>query len=135
MAGARRYTELEAWQLCDRLRRAVWRVVRSPGVQAERSVRDQLLRAGNGPCANLAEGFGRYHPRDFAHFVRIARGSLNESIEHLTVVEGLNLAPAPQVREAIRLAHRCLGATTRLVIYLESCTPPARGRRERTRQP
>jgi 23S rRNA-intervening sequence protein len=35
------------------------------------------------PKRNTSEGFGRYHPKEFARFLRIAAGSLQETKNHL----------------------------------------------------
>ena len=43
------------------------------------ALRDQLERASTSLVLNLAEGFGRWQPREKAHHYAIARGSLLES--------------------------------------------------------
>ena len=50
-------------------------------------LRDQLDRASASAVLNLAEGAGRFHPRDKARFYDIARGSTTESVAVLAVVE------------------------------------------------
>ena len=44
---------------------------------------EDIRRAARSAPANLAEGFYRFRPRDTARFVRIAIGSLGETINHL----------------------------------------------------
>lgn len=41
----------------------------------ERYLIDQLIRAASSVGANLAEGYGRHHKRDYRRFVSISRGS------------------------------------------------------------
>ena len=46
---------------------------------------DQLKRSSRSVTANIAEGYGRFHYLDNIRFCRDARGSLNETFDHLTV--------------------------------------------------
>jgi len=46
---------------------------------------DQLKRSSRSVTANIAEGYGRFHYLDNIKFCRDARGSLNETFDHLTV--------------------------------------------------
>jgi four helix bundle protein len=43
----------------------------------------QLRRASKSVSANIAEGYGRFHYLDTLRFYSIARGSLNETLNHL----------------------------------------------------
>lgn len=47
---------------------------------------DQLIRSSRGITAAIAEGHGRYHYQENIQYCRIGRGSLEESLDHLTVV-------------------------------------------------
>jgi four helix bundle protein len=77
--GAKRFTELQAWQLARQLKVEVGEaILAKPEAQA-----DQLSDAVRSAPRNLAEGFGRYHHREFAHFTRIARSSLKETQNHI----------------------------------------------------
>jgi len=93
--------------------------------------RDQIRDSSSSSTRNMAEGFGRYSPRDFAKFLRIARGSLMET--HNSAGAGLkkgyfNAADTDRMQ---RLAARSSTATTRLIAYLDSL--PRRSTRPRTR--
>jgi four helix bundle protein len=120
MATVHNYKELMAWQLADEMQALVHRAVSRPAFDRRWDLRRQLVRAAESPCANLAEGFARYHPREFARFVRIAKGSLTEVLEHVRTAQRLSLLPSAEANEIAKLAHRALGAATRLAQYLES---------------
>lgn len=46
----------------------------------QHSVGLQLVRAADSVGANIAEGMGRYHPKDVCKFLYYARGSLRETV-------------------------------------------------------
>lgn len=46
---------------------------------------DQIIRSSRSVTANIAEGHGRHYPKENMKFCIMARGSLNETIDHLTV--------------------------------------------------
>jgi four helix bundle protein len=131
MAAVRDYKELMVWQLADELQTAIHRLASRPAFDRRPDLRRQLVRAAESPCANLAEGFARYHPREFARFVRIAKGSLAEVIEHVRTAHDVSLVTIAEATELIRTARRALGAATKLAQYLESARPSAGDRRDR----
>jgi four helix bundle protein len=76
--GAKTFTELAAWQRSDELRTFVMELTARPQVARDLRFCDQCKAAARSAPNNIAEGFGRYHHREFAQFVRIALGSLQE---------------------------------------------------------
>ena len=75
--AARHYQDLLVWQLASEVRAQVHLWTNSPGFERQFWLQSQLRRAAQSACANVAEGFGRFKPKDFARFVRNARGSLD----------------------------------------------------------
>ena len=53
------------------------------------SLVDQIRRASLSVVANIAEGYGRRSKRDFAQFISIAMGSVNEVIAFLDSISVL----------------------------------------------
>jgi four helix bundle protein len=73
------FEKLRVYQLAEKLADAVWNVVNEWNPLARDTVGKQLIRAADGIGANIAEGVGRGSYRDNRRFVRVARGSLNET--------------------------------------------------------
>lgn len=73
------FEQLEVYQLAEKLSDEVWAVVLTWDNFAKDTVGKQLVRAADSIGANIAEGCGRQSFQDNRRFVRIARGSLNET--------------------------------------------------------
>jgi four helix bundle protein len=115
---------LDAWQLASELRDKTSQLTKTPDFARNSWLRSQLMRATQSACSNIAEGFGRYQPRDFARFLRISRGSLTEAQEHLESARQVGLIGESELRDLVHLANRAIGAITRLVRYLERAKAP-----------
>jgi len=70
---------LQVYRLAERLADDVWVIVVEWNVFARDTVGKQLVKAADSIGANIAEGTGRGTFVDNRRFVRIARGSLNET--------------------------------------------------------
>ena len=73
------FENLEVYQVSEKIADEVWRIVGTWDSLARDSVGKQLVRAADSIGANIAEGEGRGSFKDNQRFVRIARGSLNET--------------------------------------------------------
>jgi four helix bundle protein len=124
MTGLRDAKEFDAWKLADDLRRQVRPVLDKLRVAHHYNLHNQLESAAGSACPNIAEGFARYRPRDFARFVRIARASLAETIDHLTMAAAEGCATPDEAASLIALANRACGACTRLAVYLDAAPEP-----------
>jgi four helix bundle protein len=56
---------------------------------------DQLRRSSKSVPANIAEGAGRFYYMDNVRFCYNARGSLDETLNHLIAARDLGYCPAP----------------------------------------
>jgi len=80
MAGFRHAEDFIAWQLADRFKDEVFRIVRSSRhAQRDLKYRSQILDAASSVSKNITEGFLRHSPRVFAGFLDYAIGSLGEA--------------------------------------------------------
>jgi four helix bundle protein len=91
------FDELEVYRAAERLADEVWVIVRKWEPFARNTVGAQLVRAADSIGANIAEGCGRQSFRDNQRFVKIARGSLNETRHWLRRAYRRKLLTADQV--------------------------------------
>ena len=121
MAGAKSFEELVAWQLSVELREAVLAAIQGERVSRDREFCDQIRDSARSAPRNLAEGFDKFAPREFARYARIARGSLGETKNHILEGRAREYFSAAETETLLSLQRRSQIATTRLLAYLESC--------------
>ena len=124
MAVATHFTELDCWQLANELKLALYAIVGRTAVRRDFKLVEQIRKAAASAPANIAEGFGRKTHKDFAHFLDFARGSLNESQNHIRDCRDRHYVTAEECRALIILAKRACGATAALQRYLRSTPDP-----------
>lgn len=73
------FENLAVYQLSEQIADAVWGIVMQWDNLARDTLGKQLIRSADSIGANIAEGEGRGSFKENQRFVRIARGSLNET--------------------------------------------------------
>jgi four helix bundle protein len=124
VAGVKRYEDLVCWRLAYELQREVWAITATGAVVRDFKFRDQLRDSSASAPRNIAEGFGRYRPAEFARFLEIARGSLTETHNHLHDGRERGYFTAHDHSRLALLTGRAAIATTRLIRYLRSTKSP-----------
>ena len=121
MASFKKFEEIIAWQLSHELKVRVDGFVVRPEFKRRYKFVDQFTDAVRSAPRNIAEGHMRgFKHKEFAHFLRIARGSLGETLNHLLDAYEQRLITEDELMLTERLAKRAIKASTALIQYLES---------------
>jgi len=91
------FEKLRVYQLSEKLADHIWQVVQGWNNFARDTVGKQVVRSADSIGANLSEGAGRGRYLDNKRFVRMARGSLNETQHWLRRAYKRNLLTKVQV--------------------------------------
>ena len=97
------YRDLEVWQKSIDLVVECYRTSERFPPREIYGLTSQLRRAAISVAANIAEGQGREHTREFLHHLSIAYGSLMEAETHLLIAARLSLLPETSLQA---LLHR-----------------------------
>ncbi len=83
--GYHKLSELKVWQKSRVFRKNIYDLSRTFSSEEKYKLVDQIVRSSRSITANISEGHGRFHYQENIQFCRIARGSLVETFDHLTV--------------------------------------------------
>lgn len=84
------FNDLDVWQMAKDLVAEIYRTTKGFPREELYSLTDQLKRASTSICANIAEGFSRYHRKDKIKFYYNSRGSASEVKSHIFIAKELN---------------------------------------------
>tara|TARA_Y100000310_G_scaffold345403_1_gene464562 strand:+ start:3463 stop:3840 length:378 start_codon:yes stop_codon:yes gene_type:complete len=76
--------DLKAWQKARLLRIKTSNITKSFPSEEKYRLTDQIVRSSRSVVANIAEGFGCYYYKAAIQYYRHARGSLVETMEHIS---------------------------------------------------
>lgn len=81
----------------------------------------QIRRSSKSVAANIAEGHGRYYYQQGVFFCYIARGSLDETINHLVTAFELEYISEDLYREVRAMADETRRMLNGYILYLKQC--------------
>jgi four helix bundle protein len=111
------FEKLHVYQLAEQLADNTWNVVGGWDNLARDTVGKQIVRAADSIGANIAEGTGRGSFQDNRRYVKLARGSLNETKHWLRRAYNRGLLTDDQVHTLKPLVDNL---APRLNAYLKS---------------
>ncbi len=91
------FEDLQVYKLSEKLGNEIWKIVMGWDNFSKDTIGKQIVRAADSIGANIAEGRGRYNFQDNKRFVKIARGSMNETIHWMRLAYSRNLLTSEQV--------------------------------------
>ncbi|NET06943.1 MAG: four helix bundle protein [Merismopedia sp. SIO2A8] len=93
------FENLQIYKLSEKLANEIWVIVKEWEYFAQDTVGKQIVRSADSVGANIAEGNGRYNIRDNQRFIKIAKGSLYETIHWLRLAYYRQLMTDKQVQK------------------------------------
>ena len=99
------FERLRVYKLSEKLADQVWDIVNGWNNLARDTVGKQVIRSADSIGANVAEGSGRGRYLDNKRFVRMARGSLNETQHWLRRAYKRNLLTKGEVEKLTPLIN------------------------------
>lgn len=93
------FENLRVYQLSETLADEIWKIVIDWNNLAKDTVGKQLVRSADSIGANIAEGEGRGSFQDNRRFIKIARGSLQETQHWLRRAYKRNLLTIEQIEK------------------------------------
>ena len=124
MAGFHDFREIVAWQLAHQLKLRVDLFLCCPEFRRHYKFCEQLSDAARSGPRNIAEGHARFKHKEFAQFVRIAKGSESEVLNHLIDARDQHLITVDELSINEHLIKRAMSAASGLIRYLESTPDP-----------
>ena len=112
----------------------VWSFTGDPAVSRNFKYCDQIRDASDSAHRNVAEGFGRYNPLEFARFLDVSRGSAEETRALLKTARDKRFLSDEQFTTLDRLAIRGLQALAKFQRYLRSPAAKLNAQRWRHRR-
>lgn len=110
------FTELEVWKLSHELRLKINLLIKYlPNYLA-----NQIIRSACSVGANIAEGHGRFHFQENIQFCRQARGSLEETKDHLLFIKDAKFIKKPgSIEHLITLCEQIKPLLNGYIAYLK----------------
>ena len=88
--GRSGFEDLKCWQLARQLMLECHRLAEKLPASERYDLGSQIRRSSKSGMANISEGYGRYHYLDSLRFYYFARGSINETINHIITAHDLH---------------------------------------------
>jgi four helix bundle protein len=96
------YRDLLVWQEAMDLVAESYKLAKKLPQEELFGLRSQMQRAAVSVPANLAEGFGRWHRKEYLHHLRIAAGSVAELETHFIIAARLQYLQEPNLKSALQ---------------------------------
>lgn len=120
MAKIEKYEDLKCWQQSRLLVNQIFEVISDSSLKKEYALTDQLKRAAISVMTNIAEGFSRYHKKDFIRFLDYAQSSSQEVKSLLYIVLDQKKIPTEKVQEIQNNCEHCSAMILSLIKHINN---------------
>jgi four helix bundle protein len=120
MGKIKKFEDLRCWQDARKLVSKVFIVSQKGGLARDYDLKSQFKRASLSTMNNIAEGFARYHSKEFVRFLDFSQSSSAEVKSMLYVIEDLNYIDKEVVSELHKNVDDLRNQTLGLIRYLNN---------------
>lgn len=130
MAKVERFEDLVCWQKARELVNMIYEITRSGPLAKDYKLKDQLRSAAVSSMSNIAEGFARFHKKDFIRFLDISQSSAAEVRSLMYVVLDQKYLSLDKVKLVQDKSDECRKSTLALVKHINQTlnAQPSAGR-------
>jgi four helix bundle protein len=112
------YRDLRVWQEAVKLAEICYRLTKNFPKEELYGMTSQIRRASVSIAANIAEGYGRKHKKEYIQFLYIAQGSLKELETHLLIAQRVEISSSEDINPILTQCDsvgRLLGGLIRAI--------------------
>jgi four helix bundle protein len=115
------FTQMPVWQIGFNLLLDIYKITKSYPSDERFGLTSDTRRAANSIVHNIAEGFGRYEPRDKTRFYKISRGSAYELMSQILVSRALSYIKDDRLKDKlIQACKTIIGNLDAIIKTLET---------------
>lgn len=117
-----KFQDLDVWKMAHELRLKIYILTNFLPKSEEYNIISQIRRSSCSIGANIAEGHGRYHFQENIQFCRQARGSLEETKDHLIFIRDAKLIKkVSSIEHLLNLCEQIRLKLNGYIGYLKKC--------------
>lgn len=116
------FRRFSVWQKAFTLVTDIYKVTKNFPSEEKYGLTSDVRRAANSVAHNIAEGYGRYEPKDKTRFYKISRGSAYEVMSQVMVGEALGFIDANNKEILIQTYKESILELDKLIKSVESRT-------------
>ena len=114
-----KFEDLNCWKEARILVKMVFQLAQNKKLEKDFGTRNQLTRAAVSIMNNIAEGFGRYHRKEFIRFLDFSQSSAAEVKSMLYLLEDVDYGTPEQLIELHLQVDKTRNLTLGLIKYLD----------------
>lgn len=118
MGKITRFEDLRCWQEARQLVKNIYQLTAFGKLSKDYGLKDQLQRASVSIMINIAEGFSRYHKKEFIRFLNISQSSASEVKSLLYIICDLEYVEKSKIDHLQSRCEKTKALTLSLLKYV-----------------
>lgn len=118
------FTKMPVWQSALRLLKQIYSVTKAYPTDERFGLISDMRRAANSIAHNIAEGFGRFEPKDKSRFYKISRGSVYELMSQILVSSELTYLPSELKTNLLKYCRQIIKELNAIIRTVEDPAQP-----------